>query len=424
MSNAQVAGAQTNLAGVGSLTDHDRALLSSVDSYLTAGIQLKQWWDQTSATNTFATRFDLGLTFNRPDTGYGFFDQARVGGRIMPVLGNFQAMFFDRPKVWASEAARWMQDQLREYVLHYFMRVSDFRQPQGITAGELHVPSPYLRPFSLCPQEDLRRVGFGFSQLFYKLRDSGQIGRFPEEEEFTIIDLREIGQKYEWIVVRVRIFDFSFTYMPFGAENPQVVLPLSEASYLVLSRDFITHKEDPAPGVLGRYGLGYAFIKDPTTGVLAWGPGQFDAAIEIIDFLSFEDGRVRVEMVFVANRPERIMNVSLNPVSWSFTLANLMTFGLSSRFLAPLQDLLAQLPFSSANVDPVYTFIWLANALSGGQAAQQLCLSTEELDRQFLVKHFMQHYQTVAGALHTWRQIPDWLDSSALPEWVVRGISA
>ena len=32
-----------------------------------------------------------------------------------------------------AEAAQWMQDQLREYVLHYFMRVSDFRQPQGIT---------------------------------------------------------------------------------------------------------------------------------------------------------------------------------------------------------------------------------------------------------------------------------------------------
>jgi hypothetical protein len=424
MSNAQVVSAHTDLTGAASLTDHDRALLSSVDSYLTAGRQLKQWWDQTSATNTFATRFDLGLTFNRPDTGYGFFDQAQVGGRTMPVLGNFQAMFFDRPKAWTPEAARWMQDQLREYVLHYFMRVSDFRQPQGITADEPHVPPPYLRPFSLCPQEDLRRVGFGFSQLFYKLRDSGQIGRFPEEETFAIVDLREIGQKYEWIVVRVRIFDFSFTYMPFGAENPQVVLPLSEASYLVLSRDFITHKDDPAPGVLGRYGLGYAFIKDPTTGVLAWGPGQFDAAIEIIDFLSYDDGRVRVEMIFVANRPERIMSVSLNPVSWSFTLANLLTFGLSSRFLAPLQDLLAQLPFSNANVDPVYTFIWLANALSGGQAAQQLCLSTEELDRQFLVKHFMQHYQTVAGALHTWRQIPDWLDSSALPEWVVRGVSA
>jgi hypothetical protein len=191
-----------------------------------------------------------------------------------------------------------------------------------------------------------------------------------------------------------------------------------------LSRDFIAHEDDPTPGVLWSYGLGYAFIKEPTSGLLAWGPGQFDAAIELFDFLVYEDGRIRVEMVFVANRPERILNLPLNPVSWGFTLTDLLTLGLSSRFLAPLRGVLEQLPFSGGNVDPVYAFIWLANAFSAGQAAQQLCLSTEELDKQFLVKHFMQHYQTVAGALQTWRQIPDWLDTSALPEWVVRGVSA
>jgi hypothetical protein len=408
------------------LTDHDRALLSSVNHYLTAGLELKQWWEQTSASNAFATRFDLGLTFNRPDTGYGFFDRTQVGGQAMPVLGNFQAMGFDRPKAprpQIAQTAQRMRDQLREYVLCYFMRVSDFRQPQGFAAEARSVAPPYLRPFSLCPQEDPRRIGFGFSQLFYKLRDSGQIGRFPEEERFAIVDLREIGQKYEWIVVRVRIFDFNFTYMPFGIENPQVVLPLSEASYLVLSREFITHEDDPAPGVLGNYGLGYAFIKEPTAGLLAWGPGQFDAAIELFNFLVDEDGSIRVEMAFVANRPERLVNLPLNPASWGLSLADLLTFGLSSRFLAPLQGVLERLPFGGG-IDPVYTFIWLASAFSGGQAAQQLCLSTEELDKQFLVKHFMQHYQTVAGALQTWRQIPDWLDRPTLPEWVVRGTSA
>jgi hypothetical protein len=428
MSNAQMANTQVALAGAAGLTDHDRALLNSVDSYLTAGLQLKQWWEQTSVTNTFAERFDLGLTFNRPDTGYGFFDHAQVRGQTIPVLGNFQAMFFDRPKVPSAqtvEAAQWMREQLREYVLRYFMHVSDFRQPQGTTEDERPIPPPYLRPFSLCPQEDPQRIGFGFSQLFYKLRDSGQIGRFPEAEQFAIVDLREIGQKYEWIVARVRIFDFHFTYMPFGIDNPQVVLPLSEASYLVLTRDFITHEDNPAPGVLGRYGLGYAFIKEPTSGLLAWGPGQFDAAIEIIDFLVLEDGSIRVEMAFVADRPKRILNLSLDPVNWSLTLADLMTFGLSSHFFAPLQGVLDQLPFRSSNVDPVYAFIWLANVLSGGQAAQQLCLSTEELDMQFLVTHFMQHYQTIAGALHTWRQIPDWLvGDDQLPQWVVKGVSS
>jgi hypothetical protein len=398
-----------------------------VEHYLSAGLQLKQWWEQTSAANAFAQRFDLGLTFNRPDTGYGFFDQVQVSGQTMPVLGNFQAMHFDRPKAPSAQlapAAQWMREQLREYVLRYFMHVSDFRQPQGFTEEARPVSSPYLRPFSLCPQEDVRRVGFGFSQLFYKLCDSGQIGRFPEEEQFAIVDLRELGQKYEWIVLRVRIFDFSFTYMPFGIENPQLVVPLSEASYLVLNRDFITYADDPAPGVLGCYSLGYAFIKEPTSGLLAWGPGQFDAAIELFNFLVDTDGSVRVEMAFVANRPQRILNLSLNPINWGFTLADVMTLGLSSCVLAPLQGVLAQLPFSGITVDPVYAFIWLANVCSAGQAAQQLCLSADDLDKQFLVKHFMQHYQTVAGALQTWRQIPNWLDRAALPEWVVRGVSA
>ncbi len=63
MSNAQISSAQADLTGIVNLTDHDRALLNSVDSYLSAGLQLKQWWKQTSATNAFPTRFELGLTY-------------------------------------------------------------------------------------------------------------------------------------------------------------------------------------------------------------------------------------------------------------------------------------------------------------------------------------------------------------------------
>jgi hypothetical protein len=66
----------------------------------------------------------------------------------------------------------------------------------------------------------------------------------------------------------------------------------------------------------------------------------------------------------------------------------------------------------------------LANAVTGGQAAQQLCISREQLDKDFLVQHFMQHYVTIVGSLLTWRQIPNWLDAAALPDWVVAGRSS
>jgi hypothetical protein len=428
MNNAQWVRAQGGQAGTMVLTEEERAVLNSVDHYLAAGLDLKQWWAHASATNSFAERFELGLSYNRPDTGYGYFDQTRVAGRTMLIMGNMQGMLFDRPKLpsqRSAEGALAMQDQIREYVLHYFMRVSSFREPQG-TMGPVHPELPfYLRPFSLCPPDDPRRVGFGFSQHFYKRRDTGEVGRFPEEERFRIIDLRDIGEKYEWIVVRVRIYDFSFTYMPFGSTAPYLELPLSEASYLVLTRDFITNIDNPAPGVLGRYGLGYAFIKNPTPGLQAHGPGEFDAAIEIIDFEVYDDGQVRVEMPFVVNRPEKLINISLNPVNWGFTLTNLMSFGLTSRFSASMQTGLKQLPLLGSDIDPIYASAWLANVLTGGQAAQQLCFSRDELDKFILVKHFMQHYNTIAGALHTWRQIPDWLAGDAnLPQWVVEGRSS
>jgi hypothetical protein len=428
MNNAQQVRAQGGQAGTMVLTEEEHAVLNRVDHYLAAGLELKHWWDHALATHHFAERFELGLTYNRPDTGYGFFDETRVAGRPMRIMGNMQGMLFDRPKVPSQqsvEGARYMQDQIREYVLHYFMRVSAFRQPQA-TMDHGHPALPfYLRPFSVCLPEDAQRVGFGFSQHFYKRRDTGQIGRFPEEERFRNVDLREIGEKYEWIVARVNIYDFSFTYMPFGSSVPYVVLPLSEASYVVLSRDFITHADNPAAGVLGRYGLGYAFIKNPAPSLQGHGPGEFDAAIELIDFQVYDDGQVRVEMVFVVNRPDKLINVSLNPINLGLTLADLMSFGLTSRFSASIQDGLKQLPLIGSDIDPVYASAWLANVLTGGQAGQQLCFSRNELDKLLLVKHFMQHYQTIAGALHTWRQIPDWLAGEAnLPQWVVEGRSS
>ena len=424
MSDAQTTSTDPEQGTSVALTDQDSLLLQSVDRYLTAGLQLKQWWEQTDATNAYAERFEEVLTFNRPDTSFGFFDHAPVYGQRIPVMGDVQELLYDVPKVpgGPTEAtSQWMRNQVREFVLHYFMRVSDFRQPQGVVEDGRPVPPPYLRPFSLCPPEDVQEGGFGFSQLFYKLRDSGRIGRFPEKDRYAIVDLREIGQKYEWIVVNVRIFAFNITYVPFGTAAPQLVLPLRESSYLVLSREFITDEEAPEPGVLGRYGLGYAFIKDPMQGLLAYGPGQFDAAIERITFHVLADGTIRVHMVFVANRPTNILNLSLNPMSWGLTMADLMSFGWASCVFTPLTGVLERLPLWRGDVDPVYAFICLANVLTGGQAAQQLCLSREDLDKRFLLQHFMQHYETIVGSLRTWRQIPNWLDSAALPEWVVTG---
>ena len=151
---------------------------------------------------------------------------------------------------------------MRQFVLRYFMRVSDFRQPEGYADSWRPPTSGLFQPLSWCPRPEAELRGFGFQQLFYK-RCGGGIGRFLEEERFAIVDLREIGDTYEWIVVRVNIFDFSFTFAPFGGALPKVIVPLTEDSYLVISRDFVVDETAPALGVLGCYGLGYSFIKNP-----------------------------------------------------------------------------------------------------------------------------------------------------------------
>ena len=77
------------------------------------------------------------------------------------------------------------------------------------------------------------------------------------------------------------------------------------------------------------------------------------------------------------------------------------------KLFSPLRWALADLPLLSSNLDPVYAYIELADLLSGGLSRDALCISREQLDKDFLVKHYVQHYATIAGSLATWRLIPN-----------------
>jgi len=410
----------------GGFTSEDRVILASVEKYLRDGILLKRWWEQAEQTG-YRHRFDLSRSFNRPESSYGFFDEVSLPEGSMPVMGNVQEMFYDQPRVPAEirqPATEWLRLQLREFVLHYFMRVSSFRQPDAFVDCEHPAPEGLLGRLSWCTREETRRTGFGFSQLYYKLRDTGEVGKFVGDEQSAIVDLRQIGTKYEWIVAKVRIFDFSFKFKVAGQGGPEVVFGLNEESYLVLSRDFIPDQEHPEPGVLGCYGIGYAFVKSSNEGLVAYGPGQFDAAFECIHFRICQGGEIRVRMVFVVNRPRQIANVPIDPFRWGYRAADLLSLGLTSNLLGPLRDAFEHWPLRFGAFDPVLGFVSLANTVTGGWAGQSLCISRDQLDRDFLVQHFMQHYQAVVGSLLTWRQIPDWLDDANLPNWVVMGKSS
>jgi hypothetical protein len=267
------------------------------------------------------------------------------------------------------------------------------------------------------------RAGFGYSQLYYKLRASGQIGKFPDRERTAIVDLREIGVKYEWIVCEVRIFNFDLRFRPLGSESFALSFPLKEATYIVLSRDFITSRDDALPDLLGEYGFGYALLKPaPAKSIFAYGPGHFTAGFQLINFTVQRNGSSRAKLAFVSNRPDKVLNIDIDPVGWSFKLADLMSFGLVSQVFGPLKTLIGRLSPRLDNFDPVTAWIGLANFLTGGLAAKEWCLSLKALEKNpMLVTHFMQHYQMLTGALMTWRHVFNWLESERIPEWVRLG---
>src|SRR5947209_3442150 len=328
--------------------DADAQVLPRVPEYLARGLDLKRWWDEVERNGGPAQRFPLERSFNRPNRSYGFYGEAPVRGSMMPVMGNVQEMYYDQTRAPSSlvrESAEWMATQLRQFVMKYFMRVSSFREPEAYIDASNPVPPPALSRLSWCPQpEEGGRRGFGFSQLFFKRLGSDIVEAFPTYEQFAIVDQRDIGRIYEWIVLRVRIFDFNVSVRLFGRNGPELVFGANEESYLVTHEAFINHKEHHLPGVIGDYGIGYAFIRNPVQGPFGYGPGEFDAAIETINFRVYESGYVSVRMVFVANRPTQITNITVDPVNWSFGLADLFSFGLASRLFSPARDILNQLP--------------------------------------------------------------------------------
>ncbi len=153
-----------------SVSQDERDVLDSADLYLRRGLDLKRWWDRACATDSFAQKFPLTVSFNRPDESFGFFDVAQVEGRDMAIMGNYQSLFYDQPKSPVADKAKavqWTRDQLRQFVLRYFMRVSHFRLPEAYIPAEDRTRVPgLLRPLSWCPEENPSQVGFGFSQHF------------------------------------------------------------------------------------------------------------------------------------------------------------------------------------------------------------------------------------------------------------------
>ncbi len=407
----------------------EEELIKAVDVALGDGVALLGWWQAKEAKNDPKRVYDgyykESETRHRDDSSYGFFGKVLLPSskREVPINGNVQKMFYDEPKAPPNveEAAdEWMNKQVREFILNYFMRISDYRQPQPVGSG------------------DGGESGFGFSQVYYK-RVNGEARKFDEKTRDKIVDLREFekgkgnSQPYEWIVLKNPIFGFGFNFQVplvkeiIGVPGPQVKIPADVFNYLVLSKDFIVHQEikpkdqkgdDP---IVGRYGFGYAFVNDPEPSVYGYGPGALQPAFEQMVWEVHKSGKVRVQAAFVAQEPRGILNLSMDPLAWGFQFTKALG-GQVPGFLRPVKRFWDGLPMTNMTFDPVLPTVALLNTLTMGQAGR-FGLSKEEIIKEALYIHFLQHYNTILGSLQTWRQIKDWTNARALPRWVVSGKS-
>ena len=395
---------------------NSHVLLVEVENALEKGKQLKTWLE--SKHGQFANQFPVVRRFNLAESSYGFYDKAYINGSNTPVMGIFEEFSFDRVR---SENLVLASANLREFVLKYLLRISDYRLPKTVVnPGAESLSSRLFKPLSWCSYEGAEREGFGYEQLM--LKRYGKVESTNPPDRFEIQDLRKVVDPLDWLLLNVEIFDFNFSWQPFGASSAELVLPIRQSSYLVVSPEFLTDEPTSrAADAIAEFGIGYAFVRNPGSSLLAYGPGQFDAAIKLINFRLLRSGEIKVQMSFVANRPKRVSVVPLNPINWLSEIAK----ALPTELARPLESLLPRTNVDSPiSIDPVYLYVDVLDAATCGYAKRNLCVSREQLEKLFLARHYQQHYQMIVGALSTWRNIPDWTNESRIPKWVRSGVSS
>jgi hypothetical protein len=404
------------------IPEADAWILRDVDRALGDAGRMLAWWREKEAARSFSRRFEVVKFLAAGDRAEGFFDEAEVSFGKIPVMGLTQDLQFDRPKTGSTEFYR---AQIREFALNYLLRVADYASPApGPGFGFGPLAERLLRVFQWGPASKPPDHGFGYSQICYREKASGEVGAFPEAEQAAVTDLREVGPKYEWIVLRARPYDYNLEVKPGGSSGPRLVIPLPDSPTLALNRELIINQDNPEPGILGRYGFAYALLHDPTPrGAQVYGPAQFRAGFQMIEFTVRETGEIRVRLGFTADRPNRIFAVPLDPIGFTLSLAGLLPVDSLRGALAPLRDIADRLP-RAPSLDPLVGSIRLANLVTGGLAARSLNFSLEQLERDILAAHFGVYYGLIKGALLTYRKVPDWLDRDNLPEWARTGVPA
>lgn len=397
----------------------ERRLVNNVPECLESAVELMWWWRNTDRKKGFHETLELTEVLNRSHNSYSFFDDVEIRSQSTKVMGDVPWVFYDQPK--GGDRRRWAQEA-QAFVLRYFLRTSDTRQPEAVAGEKRGKAAESKSPFSWCARDYKKREGFGFEQLFYKLKGETRVRRFSTSDRFSIVDQRELLSTYDWVVGKVELFDFELTF-PEVPNVPKVSVPLQESQYIVFNEKFVVD-EVVGQNNCSRFCCGYGMLRSPKRrSVVAYGPGQFEIGFQLFEFTVSEDGTIMLRLPFVVNRPNRILDLPVSPFD-SRLSRHLWNRGSNDAGFGPGCVEASWATLLAPGFDPVFSLVRLVNVFSMGAAARGLCISVKELEKFFLRFHFEQYIAMVDRSVLTWRQVPDWLDTESLPTWVKTGVSS
>jgi hypothetical protein len=289
------------LSPLASLSEHDRFLVKATEDALRDGLQLERWARDPGRK---IREFPLLLyrPFKKPFTlkneAFGYFADVQIGERALPAVGLRQKIQFS--KICPPNP----EQKLMDFVLCEFM------------------------PRAHWTYEDGYMGGFTIESMLYRTVN-GEYGKTPPAANQGCVDWRELGKKYEWVLITIRLYDFVVNFGPW-------LKRLNEAVAVVLHRDFMHIVEKPAPGYKLEVSIGYPFIAfAPIPNFFGFGPGKFDWAVKLFSFLLTDNNEVVMTMDFVAGRrPSKVFDFGKyipDPVYGGAALLNLISFGLWSK---------------------------------------------------------------------------------------------
>lgn len=423
------------------LTSEDFRRLSAVELSLSRGLAIKAWWDRKNeglptphhdeyeqsllARSRFDDSFPL-MRFSQSwphDISYGFSDRIEQDGLDLGVIGCFQQFFYDQPTLRLQEVLSRVKgvssevidranvqalknwcDNVREFVLGTFIKATSLVRPYPDDNGKRSPLASYLKRFNWCPEGEGTRTGMRHSQLYYKRLGTGCVGKFWPVQ-YRGINLRDIGAKYAWIVIEDEVSGYDLEFR-LDNETPYVGVPVMEKQFGVISPELVLD-EMPSEGLMGRFGFGYALLEQSDTGNSDDLRPPYDIGLQQTEFLLEENGEILVQNYLIAERPQRVSLLKLNPAGQGLSALDRMSLGMFSSALKPFAEVVGKLPLVG-QFDPILTYVDLANAVTGGFAGKELCIGNELLERRILYNHYLKQFEMVIGTRGIWRNCRDW----------------